>query len=191
MLLLHPKRSLIFLTGFMGSGKSTVGCRLAMSLGLRFFDLDTEIENRMQKPISQIFEEEGAAFFREIESEILKDLVKLPFSVIALGGGTITEMENLRLVKQHGVLICLQSEPEVIWSRVADTHRRVLLTQENIPGRQPLTESQIHDRIERLIQLRKPYYDESDLFIDTTGKSISQIVDEIISQLELQRFEKL
>jgi len=191
MLTLHPKQSRIFLTGFMGSGKSTVGYPLAMALGLRFLDLDIEIEKKMQKSIPQIFEEEGAAFFREIESEILNDLINQPFSVIALGGGTITEMENLLRVKKYGILICLQAEPEIIWDRISETDRRILLTQENIPGRQPLTKSQIEDRIERLLRLRKPYYDESDIFINTTGKSIPQIVDEIINQLDIERLQAL
>ena len=118
MALIHPDKTLIFLVGFMASGKSTTGNYLAGALGLNCYDLDAEIETRIGKSISQIFQDEGAAFFREIEHETLKQLIQQKFAVISLGGGTIIEERNLELLKQNGIIVCLTAEIEELWERI-------------------------------------------------------------------------
>jgi shikimate kinase len=176
--------SLIFLTGFMASGKSTVGFALAKALQKDFFDLDREIETRLNKPIAQIFQDEGAAFFREIEREVLIDVAKRSDAVIALGGGTLLEVENLMLVQQSGISICLTTTPAEIWKRIEDTDKRQLIAGPDAQGRMLPTASQIYRRIESLMLIRKPGYDQSDIVIDSTHKTIPQIVQEILMLLE-------
>jgi shikimate kinase len=176
--------SSIFLTGFMASGKSTVGFALAEALQKDFFDLDREIETRLNKPIAQIFQDEGAAFFREIEREVLIDLAKRSDAVIALGGGTLLEVENLMLVQQSGISICLTTTPAEIWKRIEDTDKRQLIAGPDAQGRMLPTASQIYRRIESLMLIRKPGYDQSDIVIDSTHKTIPQIVQEILMLLE-------
>jgi len=176
--------SLIFLTGFMASGKSTVGLTLAEALQKDFFDLDWEIEARLSKSIAQIFRDEGAAFFREIEREVLIDLAKRSDAVIALGGGTLLEVENLMLVQQSGISICLTATPAEIWKRIEDIDKRQLIAGPDATGKILSTSNQIYRRIESLLLIRKPGYDQSDIVIDSTHKTISQIVEEILMLLE-------
>jgi len=185
----QPRRpSLIFLTGFMASGKSTVGLALAEVLHKDFFDLDLEIEARLGKSIAQIFEDEGAAFFREIEREVLVELSKLKNAVIALGGGTLLELENLQVIQQSGISICLITTPKEIWKRIEDTDKRRLIAGPDPHGRLRITINQIYQRIETLMSIRKPSYDQSDIIIDSTHKTIPQIVEEILILLEPYQF---
>ncbi len=180
--------SLIFLTGFMASGKTTVGFALAEALHKDFFDLDLEIEARLGKSIANIFQEEGAAFFREVEKEVLIDLSKLKDAVIALGGGTLLEDENLRVVQENGISICLTTSPEEIWKRIDDTEKRQLIAGPDRRGRVLLIADQIYQRIESLMAIRKPGYNQSDIIIDSTHKTIPQIVQEILILLEPYQF---
>ena len=175
------KKPIIYLTGFMGSGKSTVGPKLAEALGRRFFDLDEVIEQRSEKTIAQIFQEEGEDFFRQVESETLKELSTRHLAVIALGGGAILELENLNLVKETGILICLMAEPAEIYRRVGNSSKRPLLQG---PHGNASSEEAIYQHIEFLLRIRQPYYEEADLSIETTGKSVEEIVEEILEKLK-------
>ena len=182
--------SLIYLTGFMASGKSTVGLALAEALQKDFFDLDLEIEARLNKPIAQIFQDEGAAFFREMEREVLIDLAKRSDAVIALGGGTLLEVENLMLIQQSGITICLTTTPSEIWNRIKHNEKRQLIAGPDAQGRILSTASQIYCRIESLMLIRRPGYDQSDIVIDSTHKTIPQIVQEILILLEPFHFKR-
>ncbi|MCI0511682.1 shikimate kinase [candidate division KSB1 bacterium] len=175
----------IFLTGFIGSGKSTIGPRLAQELGLQFYDLDVIIETSLNKPILQIFNEEGPAFFRELEHQILKDVIQRRFSVIALGAGTIIFEENLKLLKSQGLLICFESEPETLWDRIRATDRRYFVLPDHPAASPDSTEPLMPQRIETLLKQRQPFYDQSDIFIHTSDKTIDEIIAEILSQIQI------
>ena len=125
---------------------------------------------RLNKTIAQIFQDEGAAFFREIEREVLIDLAKLKNAVIALGGGTLLEVENLMLVQQTGIAICLTATPAETWKRIEDTEKRKLIVGSKTPGRVLSTTNQIYRRIESLMLIRKPGYEQSEIIIDTTNR---------------------
>lgn len=118
----------IYLVGFMGSGKTTVGRALAKYLGWRFADLDEDIEAREQQPIGQIFDTHGEDEFRRIESEALKRRVSdvargVPW-VISVGGGCFAQPRNFELIQNHGLSIWLDAPLELIRSRIAhSTHR--------------------------------------------------------------------
>lgn len=186
---LKPQQpSLIFLTGFMASGKTTVGLALAEALHKDFIDLDLEIEARLAKPIAQIFRDEGAAFFREFESEVLIELSQLNNAVIALGGGTLLEVENLLVVQQSGISICLTTTPEEIWKRIEDTNKRQLIAGPDTQERVISNTTQIHKRIQSLMLIRKSGYDQSNIMIDATHKTVPQIVQEILILLEPYHF---
>src|SRR5262245_28837928 len=114
----------IFVVGFMGAGKSTVGRALAQRLGWPFVDLDDEIESAEHAKISDIFAERGEPEFRRIETEALRRLLNSPDSaVIALGGGAFTVAANRELIRDHGPTIWLDCPFEVVQRRVAQfTH---------------------------------------------------------------------
>jgi len=183
-MLIDSERSIFYLTGFMGSGKSTVGGELSVCLGLQFYDLDVLIEKRAKKSIVQIFKEDGASIFRAIEAQVLKDVSQLSFCVVALGGGTIIDPENLTLVQRTGYLICLEASTDETWSRVSATERRVLLE-----GKKHYTNQiefkDITKRIELLKQIREPYYDKADVFVDTTNLTVAEVVTEIMAKVEV------
>ena len=120
----------LYLVGFMGSGKTTIGRKLADRLGWSFADLDDDIESAEGVPITQIFEERGEAEFRRIESEALRKRVRavecgIPF-VIALGGGAFAQPDNYTLIKDAGISIWLDCPLEVLKRRVADSDHRPL-----------------------------------------------------------------
>jgi shikimate kinase len=120
----------LYLTGFMGSGKSTIGQVLADKLGWEFVDLDAEIEEAHKDTIANIFAERGEPEFRRIETEILRGIVRkvergMP-SVVALGGGTFIEAENFALLEDHGISIWLDCPLETIEARIEGTESRPL-----------------------------------------------------------------
>ena len=169
----------------MGSGKSTIGAELAKRLGLKFFDLDVLIEEKAKKSIAGIFEEDGALIFRAIEAEVLKDISQISFCVVALGGGTILDQNNLELAKRTGLLICLEADTEITWDRIADTERRVLIEGKKKSDSETFEFTNIASRIELLKKIREPFYSEASLFIDTTKLTVDEVVSEILSKLDL------
>lgn len=108
----------MFLTGFMGSGKTTVGRLLAERLDLPFIDLDTEIELRAGMPVKEIFERGGEPLFRRLEHQALAEAVAGPEAVIATGGGTVTQEPNLPLLAGAGVSVWLDPPFSLISERI-------------------------------------------------------------------------
>jgi shikimate kinase len=160
----------IYLVGFMGCGKSTVGKALAEDLGWSFFDLDSEIENATRETISDIFDSRGEEAFRRLETDVLRKRVMSIRSgrpqVVSLGGGAFTIQENVDLVENHGVSIWLDTPLEVIEARIAEeTHR-------------PLAADPV--RFRRLYESRRDDYARADFRIDTGTNSPESIVARIL-----------
>jgi shikimate kinase len=120
----------IYLAGFMGAGKSTVARHLAERLGWQFFDTDAEIEAKVQKKISAIFEAHGEAEFRRMETEVLRHHVRWiergRAAVLALGGGAFTQPANRELLENHGITVWLDCPFEIVQRRVAQQNHRPL-----------------------------------------------------------------
>ena len=171
-------RENIILTGFMGVGKTSLGKLLASKLGCAFIDLDEKIEHDTNMTIPQIFEQYGEKYFRELEKIAVRDVSTRRNVVIATGGGTVKDEENLELLKKCGVVICLTTEPEEIFRR---TERR---------GERPVLDGGGNERLEtikRLLAEREKFYSRADFKIDTTEWSPLQIVNEICEKIKLQR----
>ena len=176
----EKRKSLIFLTGFMGSGKSTIGPILANTLGYDYLDVDRFIEQKTKKEIVEIFRTEGEKAFRLVERETLFELTKLNRSVISLGGGTIANEENCRIVSQHGILVYLKLSPEEIIQRVQYKNDRPMLrdTSGNL-----LKGEELEKRITELLVLREPFYSRADIIIHADNLRIGVTVDEIIKNI--------
>ena len=117
----------IVLTGMMGTGKTAVGRYLAEQLKIPFYDLDELIEQETGLSISAIFRERGEADFRALERELVTRLCELHGCIIATGGGTIVNPDNLRRLRKHGEIICLTAAPERILERGEGMDHRPLL----------------------------------------------------------------
>jgi len=158
----------IYLVGFMGTGKSTVGKALAKVLNKEFKDLDELIEERENRKIVEIFEKFGEQYFREVETAVVRDISEKEDLVIATGGGVVVNEENFSLLKKSGTLITLVASPETIYERIKDSIERPLLNVEN-----PL------DTIKRMMFERAYYYIKSDFIVETTDREIEDIISEI------------
>lgn len=165
----------VALFGFMGVGKSAVGKILAEKLGFSFADLDEEIVSRTGRSIESIFEEDGEERFREIEKAVTKEYSALDGQVIACGGGTVIDPQNLENLRRSSRMVLLTAEPEVILERVeAEGDVRPLL---NVDDRL--------DKIRSLLTKRWPRYIEAaDIIIDTSEYTPRVVVSIIIENLE-------
>lgn len=159
----------VYLVGFMGTGKTVVGKALAKRLNLEFQDLDTLIEAKAGKKISQIFEDFGEAHFRKLEKEGVAVISAKSGLVVACGGGVVMDADNLKHMKKSGVIICLKAAPEKILSRTKNYKHRPLL---NVADPKA--------KIEELLKARQPFYAQADHFIDTTQLSVNEVVEEIL-----------
>jgi shikimate kinase len=159
----------IYLVGFMGTGKTAVGQELAKKKKWQFLDLDRLIELREKRTIADIFAKGGESYFRRLESRVLKEVVSQNNFVVACGGGIVINKENIKVMKETGIIICLSATPEVILKRTSGYLQRPLLNVKD-PKKQ----------IELLLKIRQPYYALADKTIDTSKSSVKEVVDRIL-----------
>jgi len=178
--LLKHKRSLVFLTGFMGSGKSTIGPILANTLGFHYTDLDRIIEQKTQKKVSEIFSTDGEQIFRTLERTALKELAAFDHHVISLGGGTLSNEENYQLVSQNGILVYLKLSPEEILQRVQFRSDRPMLKDDQ--GKK-LATADMEKRILDLLNRRELFYNRADVIILADKMRVGTTVDEIMNSI--------
>lgn len=174
------KRDLIFLTGFMASGKSTIGPILANTLGYDYIDLDAEITRRTGRRVSEIFEVEGEPTFRKIEGSILEEASAHHRYVVSLGGGTLTYPGNLFLIKKTGLLIYLKVDPEQIFRRLRYKADRPLIKSE---GGTSLSDDELRARIAAILAHREPMYREADYTFRTDEHRVGITVDTIAKMI--------
>lgn len=154
--------------GFMGTGKSTIGRRLADRLKMKFVDTDHDIEEVTEMSINKLFKKHGEVRFRSEETAAVRRAVRGDCRVIATGGGVVLNPQNVEMLKENGMLVCLTSDKEAIYERV---HRK---------KNRPLLEGNVREAIEKLLKEREPYYQVAELYIDTSKVSIEEAVEEII-----------
>lgn len=153
----------VILIGFMGCGKTTIGVRLAGLLGFDFVDTDALIVAKAGKPIPQIFQEQGEAGFRALETGVLDELAAqgCERTVISTGGGIVTQPVNEAKLRALGVIVWLTTSDDILWQRVRRNRERPMLHTKN--PRQTFNE---------LLALRRPMYAGlADLTIDSRGLS--------------------
>ena len=159
----------IVLVGFMGTGKTSVGRRLAEKLKLSYIDTDDVIEQDSEMIISDIFRQHGESYFRQLESDAIRKVSDLDNHVISTGGGVVIREDNLEMLKRNGMVFSLSATPEEIWKRVGhETHRPLL------QAPRPL------DKIQEMLAARAAFYARADWTIDTTGLSIEEVTDKIV-----------
>lgn len=170
----------IVLVGFMGTGKSAVGRLLSRRLGCPFVDLDEKIARDAGRPIPEIFASEGEAGFRKREREAVEWAAGLKRRVIATGGGVMLEEANVRRLKASGVVISLSAHPDIIVQRTLST----------LPSRPLLNGPDPKGKVEELLALRAPFYALADRTVDTSDRSVEQVVEEVLKEVEQWKLEK-
>lgn len=160
----------IILTGFMGTGKTVVGRRLAKRLGWRFVDVDDLIEATAKISIPRIFTERGETVFRRLERRCISRVVRQRHQVIATGGGAFVDPQSCMRLRVSGPVICLTARPQVILKRVG---RRLAARPMLAGSGNPLA------KIRALLARRAEAYAQADLTVDTSDRSIDEVVERI------------
>jgi shikimate kinase len=159
----------LYLVGFMGTGKTTVGRITAQRLGFALLDSDHEIERQRGKPVARIFAEEGEAVFRSLEREFIERGHPSSRTVVACGGGLVTSPGLLELLQKKGVVICLQASIETILERTAGHSHRPLLNVENPEA-----------RLREIYAQREPVYRRAGTLILTDARPLDDIVNHVM-----------
>lgn len=162
----------VFLTGFMGAGKSTVGRKVASTLGRPFIDLDRQIEEQEGASVPDIFRERGEAYFRDAEHQALEALVDAEPAVVATGGGVVLRQDNQELLRQHGTVVFLSVSAEETSARVGNRSSRPLLACGDV------------ETARALLNERATVYEAtSDLTVDTDGRTPDEVAAEVLAAL--------
>ncbi|GGE23072.1 shikimate kinase [Marinithermofilum abyssi] len=167
-----PLSKHLILTGFMGTGKTTVGKLLAEKLNCPLVDTDAEVEKSVKQSISSLFAEKGEAVFRDWESRVLKEVLSGPPRVVTTGGGIVLRQENRRMMRSLGWVVCLTADRDELLHRLKGDESR------------PLLQGNARQKVEQLLEERRGYYRDSDWVIDTTGKTPEEVADEVISAIQ-------
>lgn len=164
----------VVMVGMMGAGKTAVGGQLARSLGVPFLDSDEEIVRAASRPISEIFERDGEAFFRARESEVLARLLRDAPCVLSTGGGAFLSDANREMIASHGVSVWLRADLDLLWQRVRHKTTRPLLKTPNP-----------RDSLRTIYEARVPIYALADVIVDSRAElSIDAMAGRVAAALE-------
>jgi len=166
----------IYLIGFMASGKTLYGKKLARAINYEFLDLDQLIEQKEGKSINRIFAENGESYFRELERLVLKDSFKLKKKVIALGGGTPCFFDNMQQIKNHGISVYLQVSNGILASRLFEHG-------ENRPLVAGKSKEELIRYVSQMMEKRKNFYEQANVSCDATSinaNTLKQVVSPLL-----------
>ena len=166
------KRRSIFLIGMMGSGKSHTGPKLAQLLSYKYIDLDSLIEKLAKKTINQIFSDNGEEEFRELETNCLKETIKIPSLIISTGGGIVVTPQNWGILRQ-GIIIWLDVDKDIVIQRLKD----------DIENRPLLQEENLNNLYMNILKSRKNLYSQADIKIEINNENVEEVSKKIIYAL--------
>ena len=168
---MKSKGNIVFL-GMMGSGKTSIGKLVSKKLGLNFFDIDENIENKIGMKISKIFNDKGEDFFRQLEERITLDTLKKKKNVIALGGGGFLNKNIREEITKNHVSFWLDNNPKVLINRIKDSHKRPLAFNSNI------------NELSLLIEKRSNIYSKAMYKVNCDNLTKTEIAKKIINIYE-------
>lgn len=168
----------VFLIGYMGCGKTTLGEVLARQMGMRFIDLDDYIETRQGMSIVEIFSELGEERFREMETEALQDVASMTDVIVGCGGGTPCHGDNMELMNSAGTTIWLTTSPERITARLLLSDQKM-----KRPKINTLSNDEVLPLVEKELQERAPYYAQAQLQFDSTDIETAEATERTARRL--------
>ncbi len=168
----------IILTGFMGTGKSTVGRLVAAELRRDFVDMDTLIERREGRTINRIFAEDGEPYFRDLEANLCRELAGQTNLVVSTGGGALIPALNLQVMEQTGLVVCLNCTPDILWQRIGQSKDRPMLAERD-DGR--------FARLSALLEQRGPAYGRITHQLDVTHLAPEEAAERICELLVVEQ----
>lgn len=167
------KQQNIFLTGFMGTGKSTIAGKLGRRLGRKQMEMDACIAKRQGMSINEIFSKYGEEYFRDLETELLTALQEQEGMIVSCGGGAVMRRENVEAMKKSGSIILLTALPGTVYERVKNSKTRPILN-----------DNMTVEFIGGLMEKRREAYEAAaDMIVKTDGKTVESICDEIIRRM--------
>ena len=169
----------IVLIGYRGTGKTAVGRALSKSLGMSFYDIDTYIEEKLGRPISDMVAGEGWAFFRAREKEAIREISSFEDSVIATGGGAVLDKDNVACLRRNGSFVFLKADIDTMIQRI---ERDDSSSQQ----RPKLLNCGLYEETGALLNERMPIYEQvADFSVDTTNLAIDEVVERIVQRLHV------
>ncbi len=175
----------IILIGYRGTGKTSIGRKLAERMGLPFYDTDQLLIDHIGKTIKDWVEEKGWASFRKEEREIIQELPSRTPGIIAMGGGAVMTPEIRETIQPLGPIIWLTADLKTILKRMESDPQN----QDNRPA---LSDKDLENEVKDLLAQRSPVYRQlSDFFVDTEGKTVEGVTEEIMSLIRTQRIGRV
>lgn len=166
----------IYLAGFMGTGKSTIGRELARVLGRKYIDVDSELEQRYGSAISEMFASHGEAWFRARERELCLEIADTGNRVVATGGGTLLNDEVFAAFQDSGLILCLYAQRDCLLERLSRNDKRPLLR-----------EGDLEERVDNLLKQRQALYDRIRIHVDTTNLTPMETARKIADMLKTRQ----
>lgn len=168
----------IYLTGYMGSGKSTVGKKLATKLKMPFIDLDSYIEKKENRSIAEIFETDGEGKFRELEHAYLHEIFQEKDTIIALGGGTVCYFDNLKLINSNGISIYLKASVDTIFNRLKNAKITRPLFDKS------LSDEAVKEKIETHLSNRETFYLQATYKVKAKNIDVDELAEFLTTKLQ-------
>ena len=170
----------IYLTGFMGTGKSTILKGMHELCGFRMIEMDEQIVREQGMSIPEIFEKKGEEYFRDLETELVNRISVMDHVVVSCGGGTVMRQCNVDAMRKNGIIVLLTAEPQTVYQRVKGSHNRPLLEKNMNP-----------EYIGQLMEVRRPKYEAAaDCIIQTDNRTVGEICLEINKHLKIDDNQK-
>jgi len=166
----------VYLAGFMGTGKSTVGRELARLMGRKFIDTDIALERRLGMTVSEAFAQKGETFFRAEEKALALQLTETHSRVVATGGGTLLDPDVRKAFAQTGLIICLFTNKDELVQRLERTDKRPLLRGESV-----------RSKVDELLEKRREIYDKISIRVDTTNLTPQEAARKIFDLLKIRQ----
>jgi shikimate kinase len=173
----------VFLTGFMGSGKTTAAREISLVSGLSCCDMDRELELRYGQSIGSIFSEQGEDFFRKAEHKLLKELCQMPDCIIATGGGTPCYCDNMELINRDGISVYLACSVDELyeWLKHHKTDRPLIRDK---------SDKELKTYISEELQRREPFYSKAHLIVQAYNTSAAEVWERIREYQIMQKRDK-